>query len=308
MHVVLFAAALWVNGSLTNAAGTRAYKLYVPAGYVSGERRPLLVAIHGCTETPDDFAGLARLAKLADEQKLLVLMPAQSPEANASRCWNWFMPVNQKRGQGEPSIIKGMIDWTREHYSVDDSRIYVAGVSSGGFMTSVMLSCYADTFAAGMVASGGMFEGADDVYSGAYAALYGSAKDPNVTGADADRCSNHAKPAPVLVFHGTLDPYVAIVNADLTIAQFAQMNDLADDGKDNDSVTAKPLSVTNTNGYTLKSFSFGAEYVVSAMGHAWSGGDPRYTYAYPQGADETAIMWEFFAKNTRERARRRATK
>ncbi len=308
MHALLAAAALWVTGSFTNAAGTRDYKLYVPAGYVAGERRPLLVAIHGCTETPDDFAGLARLAKLADEQKLLVLMPAQSPAANASRCWNWFLPVNQKRGDGEPSIIKGMIDWTREHYSVDDARIYVAGVSSGGFMTSVMLSCYAETFAAGMVASGGMYEAADDLYGGAYAALYGSTKDPNVTGADADRCSHRAKPAPLLVFHGALDPYVKAINADLVIAQFAQMNDLADDGTDNDSITAKPLSVTSANGYTLKSFAFGAEYMMTAMGHAWSGGDPNFTYAYPQGVDETAIMWTFFAQYTREARRRRAAR
>jgi len=307
MHALLLAASLWVNGNYTNAAGTRAYKLYVPAGYTQGERRPLLVAIHGCTETPDDFAGLAHLAKLADEQRLLVLMPAQSITANASLCWNWFLPVNQKRGQGEPSIIKGMIDWTREHYSVDDSRIYVAGVSSGGFMTSVMLSCYAETFAAGMVASGGMYEAADDVYSGAYAAIYGSAKDPNVTGADADRCSNHAKPAPVLVFHGALDPYVKSVNADLVIAAFAQMNDLADDGKDNDSMTAKATSVTNTNGYALKVFPFGAEYMMSGMGHAWSGGDQNFVYAYPQGVDETAIMWSFLSQYTREPRRRRAS-
>ena len=297
-----------MTGSYTNAAGTRAYQLYVPAGYVATERRPLLVFIHGCTETPAEFAGLTRITKLADEQRVLVLMPAQSALANSSLCWNWFLPANQKRDSGEPSIIKGMIDWTRAHYSVDDTRIYVAGVSSGGYMTNVMLSCYSDVFAAGMIASGGMYEGADDVYSGAYAALYGSSRDPNATGTDAYRCSGsvHPRAVPVLVFHGASDPYVAPVNATQTLAQFAQLNDLADDGIDNDSVTTDPIAAARGINFSWLRYTFGESYFVN-MGHAWAGGDPQYAYAGPSAPDETAIMWEFLQRNVRAPIRRRPT-
>lgn len=312
---VLLAATLWLSGSLTNDAGTRAFRLYVPSTYAAGEARPLLLFIHGCTQTPEDFAGLSRIAELAERERILVLMPEQSAEANYSLCWNWFLPENQRRGSGEPSILHGMIDWTRERYNIDASRIYVAGVSSGGFMTSVMLSCYSDVFAAGMVASGGMFEAADDVYAGAAAALYGSPKDPDITGADAYRCAGSAHPraVPVLVFHGDIDPYVAAVNADLTIAQFAQLNDLGDDGNDNDSIAARPLS-TNTKTApgrlrsTWKTFRFGAQCIVNGMGHAWSGGDPDFAYADTRGPDETAIMWEFLRKYTRSAPRRRAVR
>jgi poly(hydroxyalkanoate) depolymerase family esterase len=307
----LLAVALWVTGSFSNDAGTRAFRLYVPSGYVAGEKRPLLVFIHGCTETAEEFAGLSRIADLAERERVLVLMPAQSTSANSSRCWNWFMPENQKRGSGEPSIIRGMIDWTRERYSVDMSRVYVAGVSSGGFMTSVMLSCYADVFAAGMVASGGMYKAAGDVYSGAYAALYGSLENPNETGTDAWKCSGslHPRPVPVLVFHGNLDPYVARVNADLTISQFAQLNDLADDGIDNGSITNTPLSTTTTPfgqlTCTRKTYLFGEQRVVNGMGHSWSGGDPSFAYADTRGFDETAIMWEFLSQYSRAIPRRR---
>ena len=298
---LLLAIGLWITGSVTNAYGTRAFQLYVPSGYVASEKRPLLVFIHGCTETPSEFAGLTRIAKLADEQRILVLMPAQSALANSSLCWNWFLPVNQRRGQGEPSLIRGMIDWTRERYHVDDTRVYVAGVSSGGYMTSVMLACYSDVFAAGMVASGGMYAAADDVIAGAYAALYGSSKNPNVTGAAAWRCSGsiHPRAVPVLVFHGSEDPYVAPVNAAQTMAQFAQLNDLGDDGIDNDSITNTPLP----NGQ----YSFGALHVVDGMGHAWSGGDPQFPYADTSGPDETAIMWSFLQQYVRVPVRRRAT-
>ena len=110
LMAIAIAAGSWVSDSFTNAAGTRAFQLYVPAGYTKAEKRPLLVAIHGCTESPGEFAGLTRIAKLADQKRILVLLPGQSAAANPSLCWNWFLPENQKRGEGEPSIIKGMID------------------------------------------------------------------------------------------------------------------------------------------------------------------------------------------------------
>lgn len=302
----LLAIGLWVTGSFTNPSGTRAYQLYVPAGYVAGERRPLIVAIHGCTETAAEFAGLTRIAKLADEERLLILMPSQSAFANPSLCWNWFLPANQQRGQGEPSIINGMVDWTRAHYSVDDARIYVIGVSSGGYMTSVMLACYSDVFAAGMVASGGMYAGADDVYTGAYAALYGSQKDPNATGTDAYRCAGsvHPRAVPVLIFHGSNDPYVTVSNATQTLAQFAQLNDLGDDGVDNDSITTAPIASARGINFSWQRYAFGEEYIVN-MGHAWAGGDPQFAYAAQPGPDETALMWSFLQRYARVTVRRR---
>lgn len=270
----LLAIGLWVTGSFTNASGTRAYQLYVPAGYVAGERRPLIVAIHGCTETAAEFAGLTRIAKLADE----------------------------------PSIINGMVDWTRAHYSVDDARIYVIGVSSGGYMTSVMLSCYSDVFAAGMVASGGMYAAADDVYSGAYAALYGSPKDPNAAGTDAYRCAGpvHPRAVPVLIFHGSNDPYVTVANATQTLAQFAQLNNLGDDGVDNESITTAPIASARGINFSWQRYAFGEEYIVN-MGHAWAGGDPQFAYAAQPGPDETALMWGFLRQYARGTVRRRST-
>src|SRR5438128_1733494 len=95
------ATGSWLSDSYTNAAGTRGFQLYVPAGYTKGEKRPLLVHIHGCTETPGEFAGLTRIAQLAEKERLLVLLPGQSAAANPSLCWNWFLPQNQKRGEGE---------------------------------------------------------------------------------------------------------------------------------------------------------------------------------------------------------------
>src|SRR6266496_4425063 len=101
MISTLFLAAA-LAGSWVSESG---FQLYIPAGYTKSEKRPLLVAIHGCTQTAGEFGGLTRITRLADAQRVLVLLPNQSTEANPMHCWNWFVPENQKRGQGEPKMI-----------------------------------------------------------------------------------------------------------------------------------------------------------------------------------------------------------
>ena len=59
--------------------------------------------LHGGTQDGDDFAVGTRMNERAEEHGLIVAYPSQSKAANASLCWNWFMPEHQKRGAGEPA-------------------------------------------------------------------------------------------------------------------------------------------------------------------------------------------------------------
>jgi hypothetical protein len=108
--------------SFSGAAGRRDYKLYVPGGQRDGAL-PLVVMLHGCTQSPDDFAAGTRMNALAEAEGFLVAYPAQSGSANAQRCWNWFSPDDQRRDQGEPSLIAGITREIMRAHAVDPRRV-----------------------------------------------------------------------------------------------------------------------------------------------------------------------------------------
>ncbi|TMG89393.1 MAG: PHB depolymerase family esterase, partial [Betaproteobacteria bacterium] len=137
----------------TGSAGTRRYKLFIPSAY-RGQPLPLIVMLHGCTQTPDDFATGTRMNMLAEERACFVVYPAQTQSANVSKCWNWFQASNQRRDQGEPAIIAGLVRELLLTYDLDRERVYVGGLSAGGAMAVILGRAYPELFAAIGVHSG----------------------------------------------------------------------------------------------------------------------------------------------------------
>ncbi len=311
----------WLSGSHHESTGRlfyapllspkRDYQLHLPAAPRDGERLPLIVMLHGCRQDPEVFAAGTRINLLADRMRYLVLYPRQTRLANPYRCWNWFDPSSHT-GNGEAAIIAGMAREVAKSHSVDPSRIYVAGLSAGGGLASALASCYADVFAACAVHSGMMFQAAGSPAAVRPAMQNGSALDPEKAGESAFEISGGKVSAmPVLVIHGDADDVVHPVNAEQTIAQFLAMNRLA--AKNNGRIVSSTARITETAsgiGYRCEIRDYGPadapllrHVIVKGMGHAWSGGNPRYPFNDPRGPDASEMMMEFFAMHRREKSR-----
>jgi poly(hydroxyalkanoate) depolymerase family esterase len=284
----------FITGSYTNHAGTRSYKLYIPSGY-HGQPLPLVVMLHGCTQNPDDFAAGTRMNVLAEEHQCFVAYPAQSPAANSSKCWNWFVAADQQRDRGEPSIIAGLTRQIRDSHRVDVRRIYVAGLSAGGAMALVLAMTYPELYAAVGIHSGLPYAVAQDLPSALTAMHRGE-------GASA-RWHTAGAPVTAIVFHGDRDTTVHPCNGDQVIAQCATSH--ARRGAPPEGFPAPRMSVergqvphgyayTRTTYYDASGQPVVEHWLVHGAGHAWSGGSSRGSFSDPKGPDATQEMLRFF--------------
>ena len=293
------AAGRLTTQTYTNAAGSRSYELYVPAGYRPGTPMPLVVALHGCTQTADKFRQLTRFDALADAKGFIVVYPEQPSSKNYLSCWNWFQQQHMQRGAGEPSLIAGITAQVQKQYTVDAHRSYVTGLSAGGAMAEVMAATYPDVYAAVGVASGCEYG------AGAACAGYQSA-DPEQAGRQAYQAmGSQARQVPFIVVQGDADTTVPPINSQQLVREDLVEADLADDGVENGSVPRTPTQVVQAQApggrsYTVSHYSdghgheLGQYVVVHGMGHAWSGGDASQQYADPTGPDASAAMYAFF--------------
>ncbi|MEH7584881.1 PHB depolymerase family esterase [Priestia megaterium] len=283
----------------------RTYKLYVPSSYQGGAALPLVVMLHGCTQDPDQFAAGTQMNELAETEKFLVLYPEQPSSANSNKCWNWFDTAHQSRGSGEPALIAGMVNQIKSSYSIDADQVFVGGLSAGAAMSVIMGATYPDIFAAISVGAGLEYKAATNV-TGAYTAMSSGGPNPIQQGDLAySAMGDHKRVVPVILFHGTADYTVAPINAHQILSQWAQTNDRASDGLDNNNIddTADQTATGTVSGgrsYTQYIYKDTAEktvmekYMIEGMGHAWSGGSTSGSYTDPKGPNATKLSWNFF--------------
>jgi poly(hydroxyalkanoate) depolymerase family esterase len=276
------------DGTYSNEAGSRTYKLFVPSGYHKDRPLPLVVMLHGCTQSPDDFAAGTRMNFIAEEQNCLVVYPAQPSRANPSKCWNWFRATDQRRDEGEPSLIAGITRRVMHDYAVDPKRVFVAGLSAGGAAAAIMGATYPDLYAAVGIHSGLAYGAATDMPS-AFAAMRQGGKGGRHIAA------GHPM-IPTIIFHGDRDMTVHPDNGSQVVEYATRTT--------NTRKKAHRGQILGGHGYTRTTHTVGdrevlEHWIVHGAGHAWSGGSPAGSYTDVDGPDATKEMLRFFLEHPR---------
>ncbi len=285
-------AAQFLSRSYTNAAGTRRYKLYIPASY-AGQPTPLIVMLHGCTQDPEDFAAGTRMNEWAEKHGLLVVYPAQSANANGAKCWNWFDPAHQVTDRGEPSLIAGLTREVGSMYAVDMRRIFVAGLSAGAAMAVVLGATYPDLFA-GVGAHSGLPYGAANDLPSALGAMRGNGGPRN---GSRNPLPETNRTPPTIVFHGDRDATVNCANA--TAIASGALTVASGFGTPLNKAVQERQSA-NGGQYTTTIYRDAMMrphievWILHGAGHAWSGGSSEGSYTDVRGPDASAEMLRFF--------------
>ena len=265
-------------------AGARRYKLYLPA---SQPKRPkgLLLMLHGCSQSPDDFALGTHMNHLAEKHGLAIAYPAQTRQNNASSCWNWFRPGDQARGVGEPALLAALTRKLMKELGVGRDRTFVAGLSAGGAMAAILVDAYPEVYAAAGIHSGLARGAATDMRSAVAAMRNGS---------DGDHPHARAqtiKPVRRIVFHGDGDSTVNPSNA-LHIVTGA----LGCDAAPSQVVrrTVRGRAYIKSTYAALEGAGALELWIVTGAGHAWSGGRKAGSFTDKKGPDASAQMIRFF--------------
>lgn len=295
----------WRALELEGEGGGRGCFVYTPAHLDQTTSVPLVVVLHGCTQSAAEIARVTRMNDLADSQNFAVAYPQQSARHNGQACWNWFQAAHQVRGKGEPAVIAGMareVAAGRAGQRVEASAVYVCGLSAGGAMAAVLGATYPDVFRAIGVHSGLAF-GSATGQDRAFEAMARGGRDPIAGGRAAyEAMGEGARPVPTIVVYGTSDNVVSSANGEQVVEQWLTTNRLAgSDGQPDEAVRGQ---VQGGHPFTRRRWHDGdgrllqEQLAVKGMGHAWSGGAAGAAWSDPKGPDASRAMWEFFAAAT----------
>jgi len=274
------------------------YHLYLPRDRLQGERLPLLVMLHGCSQDGVAFAAGTRMNAVAQEHGCAVLYPEQSRTANAQRCWNWFDREAQ-RGQAEAGLIVRLVQDVMRREAVDVQRVYVAGMSAGAAMAEILALRFPGLFAATALHSGVMYAAADSAGEALRVMRSGAGLSPAAVARRlASERGQEVMLAPALVIHGRADSTVNPRNAEQIVAQHLALAGMA--GIDEQLIApTKELELEIGGRHILQ-----RDYVrngtllvrmllIDGLGHAWSGGNAQENFNDPAGPDASLMIMQF---------------
>jgi poly(hydroxyalkanoate) depolymerase family esterase len=215
-----------LTGFGTNPGNLRMFA-YAPKRLPRGA--PLVIALHGCTQSAAEYDRGTGWSTLADRIGFAVVYPQQQPANNPKNCFSWFLPRDIRRGDGEALSIREMVEHATTAFGSDRRKVFVTGLSAGGAMASVMLATYPEVFAGGAIIAGLPYGCANNVQQAFEAMFAERGHAPRSLGDCVRSASKHPGPWPkISVWHGTSDPIVKPSNGEHIIRQWTDIHGLSD--------------------------------------------------------------------------------
>jgi poly(hydroxyalkanoate) depolymerase family esterase len=215
-----------VTGFGTNPGNLRMFA-YAPERLAP--KAPLVIALHGCTQTAGAYDYGTGWSSLADSFGFAVVYPQQQPANNPKNCFSWFLPGDIARGHGEALSIREMVEHAIATFAADRGKVFVTGLSAGGAMATVVLATYPEVFASGAIIAGLPYGCASNAQR-AFEAMFTPQQNASQTLGDRVRAaSRHRGPWPkISVWHGTSDPIVKPSNGEDIIRQWTNVHGLSE--------------------------------------------------------------------------------
>jgi poly(hydroxyalkanoate) depolymerase family esterase len=270
-----------------------AYALYLPPGAALTDM-PLVVMLHGCQQSAEEFAQGTRINLLADRFGFAVLYPEQSKTAHVHRCWHWYED-SANSGGGEAAAVVSLVHEVVARHHFDSERVYLAGMSAGAGLAAMLAVKYPSLFAAVGLHSGVVFGDANSAIGAMDAMRRGSRHDPvGLIDAAVDVADYPGMPA--IIVHGELDSVVSKTNAEQLTTEFLRLNRFIDaNGAWRNGERREETQADSTvTDYVKGGRRVIKTCIVRGLGHAWSGGDDTVQFHSSKGPDASAMLWEFF--------------
>lgn len=234
------AAKLTSGGAFGDNPGNLEMYKYVPANLPA--KAPLVVALHGCTQTPTDYDDEPGWLEVADKLGFALLFPKQKSANMEYLCFSWFNSGDQQRGKGEPASVINMVDKMISEHNLDPARVFAVGLSGGASFVPVLLATYPERFAGGSIVGGVPYRCATEDFQ-SLECMAGVDKSPQAWGDLVRKASSHQGPWPkVSIWQGSKDDIVFPKNGEENAEQWTHVH----------GIYAKPSREETVNGHVRK--------------------------------------------------------
>ena len=299
-------------GTVTSNGTDYDYLLYTPTSYRPGRAAPLLVMVHGCQTTAEQQMRANLYNPVAEREGFVVLYPdvdatGRAQPGPANQCWKFPYPPAWTRDNSDAAAIADMTRAAMAKRAVDPERVYLAGMSAGGFMTSIEAAAYPDLYAAVAISAAGAYADAGCTGTGTGMPVETSAQMAY------DQMGPRARIVPRMVIGGDADQGIPPACADKALEQGLRTDNLVLGGGQDAPIALTPASVRHEQkpgGYAYSVATYrdpagcviGERWLIHGMNHFWSGGttDPKYaSFTDPKGPSGAEATWAFLERYRR---------